>query len=247
MPHPRHPAPGVEQRGEADGEHGEAGPVVVVLGPRDVLGVARRQFALAGGEGARTLVRLRAAPARVEPRLQRGDGEVGLLGAGEARRARGPAFDDFRPGRPVSGGQVHGGRERGERGCGGQHGDADGGLALDEAPHPRQRRAVGGRGEAVQQREVARAEQEQRRQHRSLRTGHGTVGGAVDRFRPAEIAAPEAEDARPDQRYARCGLARVEPPRAPRQRRREAQRQEEGRQPAEPQRRAGLVQERRNG
>ena len=246
MPRQPHPPPGVEQRGEADQQHGDPGPVVVVLGPGDVLGVARRRRTLARRVGARARFRLRAAPTLVEPRLQRRNGEVRVVGAGQARQARRVTLHDLGP-RDVVVRQVHGGRERGERGGDGQHHDADRDLALDEAPYTLQLRAAAGpvSGEAVQQRKVAHAERQQDGQHRTLRGGHGTIGGAVEGLRPSKVPAPEAKDPHTDKHHARRGLARVSPSHSPRERGREAQRLEEGCQPAEPQRRSGLVQQRR--
>src|SRR6185312_11980370 len=53
MAHPGHMAGALGQRQQADGEDEQAGPMVVVLRPGDVLGIARRQHALDGDESLR--------------------------------------------------------------------------------------------------------------------------------------------------------------------------------------------------
>ena len=74
MPGQGNPAGRIQQGGEPDQKHHDAGPVVVVFGPGDVLGVARRQQALAGGEGLRLgrLGCLLPLPFGIQLRLQGG-------------------------------------------------------------------------------------------------------------------------------------------------------------------------------
>ncbi len=148
VPRQGDPAGRVQQRREADQQHHHPGPVVVVLGPGDVLGVARRQQALAGGEGLRLgrLGRLAPLPFGIQLRLQGGKGQVGMARAVEARPGRGEALGDLAPGHPVLR-QVGGRGDGGEGGGDGEHGDAEDDLRLDEAADPQQpglgRRAAG--------------------------------------------------------------------------------------------------------
>src|SRR6266478_8561026 len=67
---------------EADCKNDQAGPMMIVLRPSDVPGVARRQVAGAGHES----LRLMEAPHRfgVELRLQRRNGEAGMMGCRDA-------------------------------------------------------------------------------------------------------------------------------------------------------------------
>ena len=139
VPGERHPAAGIQQRRQAHQQHHDARPVVVVLAPGDVLGVARRQQALAGGEGLRPFggALLLGLPFGVQLVLQRRNGQVLVARAGQSRRGRGEALLHLMPGHPVVQ-QVLRRRHAGQRPRDGQHGNTERDFAFDESLDPEQ-------------------------------------------------------------------------------------------------------------
>src|SRR6266851_5721445 len=93
MPRPGRVAGALGEREQADGEHEEARPMVVVFRPGDVLGVARRYHALTGDKGLRP--RRVGGGRGIELGLELGEGKAGMIRALEARPVRRQALSDL--------------------------------------------------------------------------------------------------------------------------------------------------------
>ena len=165
------------QREDADRDHEQTGPMVIVFRPGNVVGIARRQFPGTWNEGD-LRGRFTLFGFGVQLGLQRRQRQIGVVGAGEARPDRGVAFDDLRPGDAVVD-QIDGGWDRGQ-GCGREEdGGADAEFDLSEAPHT----GDGGRGVGPQflsEEKIHAAEAQQHQEHRDLGADHDPVGGAVE-------------------------------------------------------------------
>ncbi len=127
---------------QADRQNDKAGPVVVVLGPCDVFGIARRQFPGTGDEGLRLVGVVRCLGVKL--RLQCRYRQIAMIGAAKPRPLRHHALGDLGETDALAW-QIDGGRQRSQR-CGREEqGDADADFSLGKAAQPQRRRRRGTR------------------------------------------------------------------------------------------------------